>query len=459
MNSTDAVVVGGGLAGITAALDLADAGLSVVLLERKGSLGGATYSFRRNGLTFDNGQHVFLRSCTSYRRLLDRLGVGKKVVLQDRLEIQVLRPGGRPALLRRSLGPAPLHLVGSLARYSPLTVQDRLSVANAFRAIRRLDPDDHALDAVAFGAWMDSQCQSREAREAVWDLLLRATCNISAEECSLQNATRVVRTGLLDSVDAGDIGWSAVPLAELHGRAAQSALSTAGVDVRSGWEVSSVQGRPAAGSRDRRWVVDGPGGRITSAAVVMSVPHWNLAELVPPATLPPSLDSLGTSPIVNVQVVFDRRVTDLEMAAVVHSPLQWVFDRSRAVGLAEGQCIGVSLSGAEEWLGGRPQTVVSTVLAALGEVFGKVSEARVTDAVVTRERFATFRASAGSGALRPGPRTSAAGLYLSGAWTATGWPATMEGAVLSGHAAANCVVADLSSTGNAVLADQSTGAF
>lgn len=457
MSAVDAVVVGGGLAGITAALDLADAGMSVTMVERKAQLGGATYSFRRNGLTFDNGQHVFLRSCTSYRQLLDRLGVTDQVVLQDRLEIQVLRPGGRTAVLRRSQGPAPLHLVGSLARYSHLAVADRMSVANAFRELRRLDPCDETLDAVSFGEWMDRHGQSHAAREVVWDLLLRATCNLPAGECSLQSAVRVVRTGLLDSASAGDIGWSAVPLSELHGKPGMNALAEAGVDVRLGWEVASLESPDGAGRPDGQWQVHGPGGAIRAPAVVVAVPHQVLGRLLPSPALPRSLSSLGTSPIVNVQVVFDRRVTDIPMAAVVQSPLQWVFDRSRAVGSTKGQCIGVSLSAAEEWLGGRPQAVASVVLAALQEIYGKVAQAKVNDVVVTRERAATFRPAPGSAALRPGPRGSLPGLYLAGAWTATGWPATMEGAVSSGHAAASA----LTGTGRPAtipLSAQETGA-
>ena len=457
MSAVDAVVVGGGLAGITAALDMADAGMSVTVVERKAQLGGATYSFRRNGLTFDNGQHVFLRSCASYRKLLDRLGMTGKVVLQDRLEIQVLRPGGRSAVLRRTHGPAPLHLVSSLARYSHLTVADRMSVANAFRELRRLDPDDQALDAVSFGEWMDDHGQSPAAREVVWDLLLRATCNVTAEECSLQNAVRVVRTGLLDSADAGDIGWSLVPLSDLHGRPGHDALDEAGADVRLGWEVTSIEGPADAGRASGHWRVHGPGGTIRAAAVVVALPHQVLGRLLPAAALPRSLGSLGTSPIVNVQVVFDRRVTDVSMAAVVRSPLQWVFDRTRAVGSGGGQCIGVSLSAAEEWLGGRPQAVASVVLAALEEIFGKVGQAKVNDVVVTRERSATFRASAGSGALRPGPQTRLPGLYLAGAWTATGWPATMEGAVLSGHAAAAAAASGAAVPTAIPLATQRTG--
>ena len=136
------VVIGGGLAGITAALDCADAGARVTLVEVRRRLGGAAYSFEREGLMMDNGQHVFLRCCASYRALLARLGSEDRVSIQPRLEIPVLKPGARPAALRRSALPAPLHLSGALVRYPHLSVRERLHAARAAVALARLDPGE-----------------------------------------------------------------------------------------------------------------------------------------------------------------------------------------------------------------------------------------------------------------------------------------------------------------------------
>src|SRR5437660_220296 len=136
------LVIGGGLAGITAALDCADAGADVTLLERRRELGGATRSFRRGDAWLDNGQHVFLRCCTEYRALLDRLGVAHLVDLQSRLDIPVLRPGRRPARIRRARLPAPAHLAPALLRYRHLRLRDRAGTARAALALRALDPDD-----------------------------------------------------------------------------------------------------------------------------------------------------------------------------------------------------------------------------------------------------------------------------------------------------------------------------
>jgi uncharacterized protein with NAD-binding domain and iron-sulfur cluster len=178
-------VVGGGLAGITAALDCAAAGARVTVLEVRPQLGGAAYSFERDGLRLDNGQHVFLRCCTAYTALLDRLGSRAMTRMQRRLDIPVLAPDGRVARLRRSGLPAPLHLGGALARYTQLAPADRLRAVRAALALRRLDPEDPRLDERSFGAWLAEQGQRPAAVQALWDLIARPTLNVTADEASL----------------------------------------------------------------------------------------------------------------------------------------------------------------------------------------------------------------------------------------------------------------------------------
>ena len=222
------VVVGGGLAGITAALACADAGLPVTLLETRPRLGGATSSFRRGELMIDNGQHVFLRCCTAYRGLLARLGSEHLTSLQPRLDIPVLAEGGRSARLRRSRLPAPLHLAGSLTRYGLISWSERVAFARAARALQKVDRDDPATDLQSFGGWLTRHGQSQAAIEALWDLVGVATLNAKADAASLSLAATVFQVGLLSDADAGDVGVPAVPLQVLHGDAAARALDRAG---------------------------------------------------------------------------------------------------------------------------------------------------------------------------------------------------------------------------------------
>lgn len=426
-------VVGGGLAGIAAGLRAADAGASVVLFERRTTLGGLTTSTRRRGLWHDNGQHVFMRCCTAYRDLLARIGGDGEVRLQPRLEVPVLSPSGTSASIRRSALPAPLHLARSLAAYRHLSVGERLALVGAVQALRRMDPEDPSLDGIAFGPWLESKGQSPRAIERLWNLIVLPTVNVPARDASLALAVKVFREGLLDRSDSGDVGWAAVPLVQLHGANGLRALEGGGVDVRLGSTVRAVA--PANG------------GGVTVATTTGSAGFDTVIVAAPPTTAASfgvfSADAaarLGTSPIVNVNVVFDRCVTDLELFAAVESPIQFVFDRTTASGLERGQCLGLSISAADRELAIGSDELIAMTLDALGCLLPHVRRARVVDALVTRERAATFRGVPGTATLRPGPKSETPGVFLAGAWCATGWPATMEGAVRSGNRAARAAL-------------------
>ncbi len=432
----DVVVVGGGLAGIAAGLAAADAGARVALVERRRWLGGLTWSFERHGLRFDNGQHVFLRCCTAYRGLLRRLGAEGDVVLQDRLAVPVLRPGGRAASISRSDLPAPLHLAAAIARYRHLSVADRIRLLPAVAALRRLDPTDAALDDETFGSWLARHGQRPQAVAGLWDLITVPTVNLPAAEASLAMAAKVFRTGLLDRADGADIGWATVPLGDLHGRRAAAALEAAGVTVATDTSVVAVT------EEGGRWSVSAADGRRWTAAeaVVLAVPPKAAASVTDGRLAGPV--ALGTSPIVDVQLVFDRTVTDLAFFAGLGTGVQFVFDRTAQCGLAAsaGQVLALSYSAADALIGRRPDDLVAWSVAALGQLLPAVERAAVVDAVVTKEPTATFRAGPGSGSRRPQPGLVGPGLAVAGAWCATGWPATMEGAVLAGQAAAAAVL-------------------
>jgi squalene-associated FAD-dependent desaturase len=427
-------VVGGGLAGMAAALVCADAGAEVTLVERRRRLGGATWSFRHNGLWFDNGQHVFLRCCTAYRAFLGRLGVADRVRLQSRLDVPVIAPGGRTSRLRRSrLLPAPAHLGGSLLTYRHLGVRDRVRLGPVALALRRVDVDAAETDRETFGEWLTRHGQSQAAQAALWDLICRPTVNLPAAEASLALAAMVFQTGLLTDAGAADIGWASVPLGELHGDAGLRALEGAGVDVLVGAPVTALDRGPGGDG----FAVRVAGTQRAADAVVIAVPHTAVAAL---ATGVPELagmgEGLGVSPIVNVLGVYDRRVTDRELAAGVGTDVQFVFDRTAGAGLVRGQYLAVSLSAADPYMDRPSDEVKAAVVASLAELFPRARAARVVDALVSREPAATFRGVPGSASARPHVTTAVPGLVLAGAWTATGWPATMEGAVRSGNSAA-----------------------
>ncbi|WP_228973897.1 hydroxysqualene dehydroxylase HpnE [Streptomyces sp. DH12] len=444
MSGHSAVVVGGGLAGITAALRLADAGVRVTLLEGRPRLGGLAFSFRRGDLTVDNGQHVYLRCCTAYRWFLDRVGGAHLAPVQDRLDVPVLdvaHPRGpRLGRLRRTALPVPLHLAASLAAYPHLSLAERLGVGRAALALRALDPADPALDGVDFADWLARHGQSRRAVEALWDLVGVATLNATAPHASLGLAAMVFKTGLLSEPGAADIGWAHVPLGHLHDTLARRALDARGVRVAVRTKVSAIT--PADGGR---WVVDVPGDTLEADTVVLAVPQRETHDLLPPGALdaPGDLLKIGTAPILNVHVLYDRPVLRRPFFAALGSPVQWVFDRTAASGHVGGQYLALSQSAAGHEIDAPVSELRARYLPELERLLPAARGARVDDFFVTRERTATFDPAPGVGRYRPGTRTHAPGLYLAGAWTATGWPATMEGAVRSGSAAASAALSAL----------------
>ncbi len=433
--SRDVVVVGGGLAGISAALRSADCGRTVTLVEARPRLGGAAFSFQRGGLWVDNGQHVFLRCCDAYRWLLRRIGATERTYLQPRLDIPVLDPSGRRGRLGRAAGvPAPAHLGAALSRYALLSPPDRLRAVRAALALRMLDPADPSLDAQTLGGFLRRHGQNDATVEALWGVVATATLNLHPDESSLALAAKVFRTGLLDEAGAADIGYATAPLGMLHHEAAGQALRAAGVEVVLGQRVRSVApGLVRLADQPADW---------DARTVVLALPHREAFAVLPELADGPAAVAreLGATAIVNVHLVYDRKVTDLPFAAAVRSPAHWIFDRTDSSGLATlrpgAQYLAVTVSAADDIVDVPAKELTRRYAGELSRLFPAAQKAQVLDAFVTRERRATFRQAAGHAALRPGPDSAPDGVWLAGAWTATGWPDTMESAVRSGVSAA-----------------------
>ena len=503
-------VIGGGLAGITAAIALAEAGAAVTLLEARPRLGGATCSFNRDGLTVDTGQHIFLGCCTAYRDLLGKLGMTEHAPIQDRFDVSVLAPGPIPrrGRLRRTALPGPLHMLPALGRYPFLSLSERTSVARPALAMRFVDPARPGIDEQRFGDWLAARGQSERARRALWDLFTVSALNIAGDDASLSLAATVVKTGLLGKNNAADIGVPALPLGELHGDAGATLLTKLGAQVLLNAKVAAIKSVDGQDGRFRVRLARAEDdaalpAEIAADAVVLAVPHEVAARLIPPGALPDATVAgwagLGASPIVNVHVIYDRPVMDQPFAAAIDSPVQWVFDRTRISGLdrlsdparfatppapesiqqgetgvpprsnqvnpgvhpavvmpadpadaahdAHGshgaedaarrpQYLAISLSAADEYVDVPAAALREQFVPALADLFPPAREAQVTEFFVTRERRATFRQAPGTARLRPPAATNMPGLVLAGAWTATGWPDTMESAGRSGLAAA-----------------------
>lgn len=440
MTRPHVIIIGGGLAGLSAAIRAMDGAAQVTLLESRARLGGATWSTRHEGLTIDNGQHVFLRCCTAYREFLDRLGVADRVTLQERLDVPIVGPTGAVAALRRHPLPLPLHLAPSLLRFRHLRFGERIRAALTARRLGELDLADPVLDESSFGAWLLAQGESATSVDNFWDLLIRPTLNLPARDASLALAAKVFQTGLLTRADGADVGYANVPLSAVHAEPAQAILERGGAVVRMRTRVRQI--RPEA---DGIGVVTQGGDRLVGDAVILAVDHEAVADLIPAEAgiAPAQLRRLGSSPIMNLHVVFDRRITDLPFVATVGMRLQWVFDRTAAAGLDHGQYLAVSLSAADEYVGCSVDEMRSLFVPEFAILFPRARVAEIERFFVTREPSATFLQRPGTLKDRPGAMTDLPGFFLAGAWTDTGWPATMESAVLSGNAAAQAAAGHL----------------
>lgn len=443
MTRPTAIVAGGGIAGITAACELADAGFAVTLLEKRPFLGGRAYSYTdaATGATVDNGQHVFLGCCTEYIRLLERLGVRDAVHLQKRFRVPVIDKVWGESVLRAADLPPPGHLLPSLLRFKSLSPAEKALAGWAFAHIQLLDRSKHPeLDDITFEEWLRARGQSPRAIRSLWNLIVLPTLNGDISRVSADLALMVFQEGFLRSRHGANVGWARVGLSELLGRAARSYIESRGGQVRLEEAVSGVGvegGRISA--------VLTPSGPLRADAYVLALPHdAALAALPPSVQGDPSFSRIGrirTSPIVNVHLWYDRPVWDKRFAAFLNSPVHWVFNKSKLWGdSGPGQYLDISLSGAEDYIEMPTADILHLFTREMFALLPGTRGAELTRALVVKQRDATFAAYPGVSALRPAQATPIPNLYLAGDWTATGWPATMESAVRSGLNAASGVI-------------------
>ena len=416
--------MGGGLAGLAAALELADHGHEVKLLEARPTLGGAVQTLpEREGDPDpppDNGQHIALGCCTEYLGFLERVGSGRGY-RREPLSLPVIAEDGSVA--RVAAGPL------ALLRYGHVSLRERLAIARVARRLGRLDADE--LDGETFAALLRRLGQSQPAIDRFWDVFIRPALNLRAEEVSAALGAFTVQTALLGERSASDLVLPIQPLGAMHGEAASGALAGRGAEVRTNARVVELA---------ECGVVLADGERVEAEAVVVALPPAESARLL--GEPDPGLED---SPIVSVHLLFDRPILRFELAALLGSPAHWVFDRGALTGHPpeHGQYLTVVSSGAPELLELRGRALVDTMAA---ELTGRLGAAELLWSRVSREPAATFAGRPGTAARRPGPQTGRPGVVRAGAWTDTGWPATMESAVRSGRDAASLLVEASSQT-------------
>jgi squalene-associated FAD-dependent desaturase len=426
------VVCGGGLAGVAAACEAAGLGARVTLVERRPFLGGRAFSFTdaASDREIDNGQHVFLGCCTAYIGLLRLLGTLDATTLQPRLDVPVRDRAGSVGRLRAAPVPAPFHLTASFAAYPHLTLAERAAAVRALLALVALRPGARdQLDDRTFADWLHHHGQTDRAIARFWDLIVLPTCNDRSDRVSAALAAFVFQEGFLRTSTGSAIGWPRVGLTRVVDPAARTFLEARGGTVLSSRGVAAV---------GERHVELRGGERLEADGIVLAVPPRMAHEVAPDAL--PREPGLNASPIVNVHLWYDRAVMDAPFEAVIDSPAQWIFNRSAmdhdGAGRDGEHHLAVSISGARGEVEVERNALAAAIREEVETIHTRARHAELVATTVVKEPRATFAAAPGQASRRPGTATPVPTIALAGAWTDTGWPATMEGAVRSGIRAA-----------------------
>jgi squalene-associated FAD-dependent desaturase len=429
MTGATAIVVGGGLAGISAAVRLADAGVPVTLLEASRRLGGRAGSFhdRRTGLEIDNCQHVTLGCCTRYRALLDHLGAGGS--LRWTREQWWVEPGGRTSVLAPSVLPAPVHAAPSFLRARFLGWSDKRAIARAFAAIGVTDRTKWR--ARTFADFLTAHRQPEQAVRRFWSPVIVSACNLGVEQVSAEPALQVFQDGLLRSAEAGFIGVPTRPLSRLYD-AAMPIIRGAGGHVRLGARAATI---------GERTVELSSGDVLEADRVICALPLEAARKAIDPELAArdgrlPAVSGIWHSPILGVHLVFDRPVLETPHAVLLDTGTHWAFRKDEA-----GKVIHAVVSAGDTWMDLPEAEIVRRVRADLALCFPRTRDARVVSGRAVKERRATFAATPDAEEVRPEVSSDRSALVLAGDWVRTGWPATMEGATRAGEDAADAVLA------------------
>jgi squalene-associated FAD-dependent desaturase len=435
LQSSRVAVVGGGLAGLAAGCALASSGFRVTLFERRPYLGGRASSYQHPGTgeVVDNCQHVLLGCCTNLFQFYERLGVENKIRWYDRLTF--VEPGGRASVIAPSWLPAPFHNAPAFLRAACLDLSDKLAIGMAMAALATAAPRDSG---ETFLTWLHRHAQTKQAIERFWKPVLVSALNEDLDRMSVPYAAQVVRESFLKSAAAGRMGVPTVPLTELYGVAGDYIASRGG-EIRFRSSVESFLPE----SDDVKLLVSGE--KTSFDFVVFAVPFDVLSRILPqaPAAEPlrKALARFETSPITGIHLWFDRQITDLDHAVLLDRTIQWMFHKSKLLGRDEnGSYVELVVSSSKTLVEKSRAEIIELALAELREFFPGSRDAILVKSTVIKEIHATYSPQPGVDANRPGSETVWPRIFLAGDWTATGWPATMEGAVRSGYLAAESIV-------------------
>jgi len=438
--SNTVTVIGGGVAGLSAAVALADAGFRVTLLERRGYLGGRASSYLHPGTgeVIDNCQHVLFGCCTNLIDFYQRIGVAGKILWDSSMTL--IEPGGRSSVLQPSGLPAPNHGLPGILAAKCFTLADKLSLAYAFAAIL-LGPKPDPRQSLA--QWLAAHHQTSGAMRRFWWLVIASALNADLGQIGIDYAFKVIRELFLNSPRAGAMGMSTVPLSDLY-NGAQSYLQ-----LRNGSILFNANADSATfDEQSLRWTVTTRTESIVSEHLVLALPFEATSKLLPNLPQNPAADALAAQleslvhwPICSVHLWFDREITSLNHAVLLDRDIHWMYHKSRWQHSRDSKSsyIELVISANREFAALSRDQALTRAIAQLAEFFPAVHEANILKSALIKEVRATFGVPPGIDSARPSAASPWPNCYLAGDWTATGWPSTMESAARSGYLAAEAL--------------------
>jgi zeta-carotene desaturase len=433
----DVLIIGAGVAGLSAAVDLSARGKRVLVLEQHRSAGGRTRSFRdeSTGDVVDNGQHLLMGCYRHTRRYLQTIGSHHLADLQPSLCIPYLRPGHSPTAFRCPRLPAPFHVLAGWANFSALPISERTAILPIVRALLASSPEHfRALDRISADEWLTHLHQGPEARRYVWDVITIGALNEHPANVSALLLYRVLRTAFFGKMENASLMIPRVGLSALLVDPAIRFIEARGGLVRADAGVSRL-----VTEGNRVSAAETTAGETVRAAHFISAVPWHALEplLRHQGTDDVNLsEAFTSSPIVSIQLWFSRPVMNDGFAAVLDRTIQWVFAKAGNDGR---QGLSLVISGAGAVVDMEKDRLVRIALDDLAAVIPESAGVVPVHSLVIKERRATFVPRPGLERHRRGTSTALANLFLAGDWTDTGYPATIEGAVMSGFKAAEAV--------------------
>jgi squalene-associated FAD-dependent desaturase len=444
-------IVGGGLAGLAAGCALAEAGLRVTVFERRPYVGGRASSYEHPGTgeVVDNCQHVLLGCCTNLIDFYDRLGVSGKIRWFD--ELTFIEPGGRMSRMAPSFLPAPMHNVPTFLRAKMLSAGDKIAISRAMAVMSRGLPEDSSED---FLSWLRHHKQTEQAIERFWKTVLVSALNEDLDRMSVRYATQVFRESFMKSAAGGRMGLPSIPLSDLYGSAIEY------IRARGG-EVLLRSSVNAFGPKQDRVGVLTSSGEQQFDFVVLAAPFQNVASLLPSdESAKPIKDQVAKfepSSITGIHLWFDREITPLPHAVLLDRTIQWMFHKSKfhedRENADKGSYVELVVSASKSLVHKSREEILELATRELAEFFPAVRDAKLVKATVIKEIYATYAILPGLDMYRPAAKTQWPQVFLAGDWTATGWPATMEGAVRSGYLAAEALMKSAGQDEKFIVAD------